>query len=105
MVPVLIMTMFAFWIAHCLLSVYEMIIDAMFLCFCHDMNQHDGSPGNEYYAPESLRRFLHEDEQTMSEIRPNQTVSMSEDEPDIKRQQPGSQQGMYPDLHDYQTIR
>lgn len=82
-----------------------MIIDAMFLCFCHDMNQHDGSPGNEYYAPESLRRFLHEDEQTMSEIRPNQTVSMSEDEPDIKRQQPGSQQGMYPDLHDYQTIR
>lgn len=62
MAPVLLMTLIAFWIAHCLLSVYEMVIDAMFLCFCQDMNRNDGTPGNEYYAPESLMRFLSDDE-------------------------------------------
>lgn len=108
------MSLFAFWIAHCLLSVYEMVIDALFLCFCHDMNQHNGSPGNEYYAPESLMKFLREDEQTMSEIRPNQSIPTNEDEDEtdmknIRQQQPQSQQhqqdGLYPDLDDYQTIR
>lgn len=64
------MSLFAFWVAHCLLSVYEMVIDAMFLCFCQDMNRHDGTPGNEYYAPPSLLRFLSEDQQEqMGEIR------------------------------------
>lgn len=33
------------------------------------MNRHDGSPGNEYYAPDSLRRFLSEDQEQLSEIR------------------------------------
>lgn len=73
------MSLFAFWIAHCLLSVYEMVIDAMFLCFCQDMNRHDGSPGNEYYAPESLMHFLVEDEQ-MAEIRSRQDQNKSDND-------------------------
>lgn len=70
------MSLFAFWVAHCLLSVYEMVIDAMFLCFCQDMNRHDGTPGNEYYAPESLIHFLSDDQtdRQMSELRPNQST-------------------------------
>ncbi|KAF7489658.1 Choline transporter-like protein 1 [Sarcoptes scabiei] len=109
--PVMLMSIFGFWIAHCILSVYEMVIDAMFLCFCHDMNTHDGTPGNEYYAPESLMKFLKDDEQTMQEIRPDQKVPTSaiddidnDDEADqIDHLQ---QKGIYPDLNndDYSTI-
>lgn len=94
------MSFFGFWVAHCLLSVYEMVIDAMFLCFCHDMNSHDGSPGNEYYAPDTLMKFLRDDEQVMSEIRPNQAVPTEEPDLPVK-------DGLYPDLNndDYSTIR
>lgn len=49
---------FAYFIAHCILSVYEMVMDTIFLCFCEDFNRHDGSPGNEYFAPPSLLEFL-----------------------------------------------
>ena len=76
------MSLFAFWVAHCLLSVYEMVIDAMFLCFCQDMNRHDGTPGNEYYAPESLIQFLSEDHEQMTEIRSNQKQNSKAKEDD-----------------------
>lgn len=75
------------------------------------MNTHDGTPGNEYYAPESLMKFLKDDEQTMQEIRPDQKVPTSaiddidnDDEADqIDHLQ---QKGIYPDLNndDYSTI-
>ncbi len=58
MVPVLVVSIFAFWIAHCILSVYEMVIDTIFLCFCEDYNRNDGTPGKEYYSPPSLIKFL-----------------------------------------------
>ena len=57
-VPVILVVIIGFWIAHCILSVYEMIIDALFLCFCVDYNNNDGSPGKEYYSPPSLMQFL-----------------------------------------------
>ena len=57
-IPVLMVAIIGFWIAHCILSVYEMIIDTLFLCFCEDYNKNDGSPGKEYYSPPSLMEFL-----------------------------------------------
>ena len=33
-VPVLLSSIFAFFIAHCFLSVYEMTVDALLLCTC-----------------------------------------------------------------------
>jgi len=36
----------------------QMIIDSLFLCFCHDYNTNDGSPGKEYYAPASLMVYV-----------------------------------------------
>ncbi len=77
------MSLFAFWVAHCLLSVYEMVIDAMFLCFCQDMNRHDGTPGNEYFAPPSLMRFLSEDQQEpLGEIRRNGNGTAAKQQPE-----------------------
>lgn len=60
-IPILVICIFAFFIAHCMLSVYEMVIDTLFLCFCEDVAVNDGSPGRELYAPESLREFLTSD--------------------------------------------
>jgi hypothetical protein len=33
-VPVLLVSVFAYFIAHCFLSIYEMTVDALLLCFC-----------------------------------------------------------------------
>ena len=37
-----------------------MVIDTLFMCFCEDVSQNDGSPGKEYYAPPSLMDFMNE---------------------------------------------
>ena len=37
-----------------------MVIDSLFICFCEDFKENDGSPGKEYYAPDSLLRFINE---------------------------------------------
>ncbi|CAM1321355.1 SLC44A1 (predicted) [Pycnogonum litorale] len=57
-IPIFVCVLFAFFIGHCVLSVYEMVIDTLFLCFCEDYDKNDGTPGKEYYAPPSLLVFL-----------------------------------------------
>lgn len=37
-----------------------MVIDTLFMCFCEDVSQNDGSPGKEHYAPPSLMAFMNE---------------------------------------------
>lgn len=41
-VPVIICGVFAFLVCHCFLTVYEMTIDTIFLCFCEDCERNDG---------------------------------------------------------------
>ncbi|XP_035828132.1 choline transporter-like protein 1 [Aplysia californica] len=53
-IPVLLVSVFSFFIAHCFLSVYEMIIDALLLCFCEDRDLNDGSPERPYFGSRSL---------------------------------------------------
>ncbi|KOX69985.1 CTL-like protein 1 [Melipona quadrifasciata] len=36
--PVFIICIFAFFIAHCIISLYETVIDTLFLCICEDKN-------------------------------------------------------------------
>lgn len=36
--PVFVICVFAFFIAHCVISLYETIIDTLFLCICEDKN-------------------------------------------------------------------
>jgi len=57
--PVLLLCIFSYLIAHCFLSVYEMVIDALLLCFCEDCQMNDGvTPGKEYYMNSSLMEFV-----------------------------------------------
>ncbi|KAJ2938220.1 hypothetical protein O0L34_g17557 [Tuta absoluta] len=37
-VPTLAICVFSFFIAHCILSLYEMVVDSLFLCVCEDRN-------------------------------------------------------------------
>lgn len=39
-----------------------MVIDTLFMCYCEDVNQNDGSPGKEYFAPPSLKAFMEDSE-------------------------------------------
>lgn len=59
-VPVLFATVLTYLIAHAMLSVYEMVIDTMFLCFVEDVNKNANSQEG-YYAPPGLLKFAQED--------------------------------------------
>ncbi|GBP15161.1 CTL-like protein 1 [Eumeta japonica] len=50
-VPTLLICVFAFFIAHCILSLYEMVVDALFICVCEDRNMNaDGQWKNSRLA-------------------------------------------------------
>uniref|UniRef100_A0A669E0S8 Choline transporter-like protein n=1 Tax=Oreochromis niloticus TaxID=8128 RepID=A0A669E0S8_ORENI len=56
--PLLIVCVFAFLVAHCFLSVFENVVDVLFLCFAVDTKYNDGSPGREYYMDKALMSFF-----------------------------------------------
>ncbi|XP_034044194.1 choline transporter-like protein 1 [Thalassophryne amazonica] len=56
--PLLIVCLFAFLVAHCFLSVFENVVNVLFLCFAVDTKYNDGSPGREYYMPKALMEFV-----------------------------------------------
>ncbi|XP_072319227.1 choline transporter-like protein 1 [Eucyclogobius newberryi] len=56
--PLLIVCLFAFLVAHCFLSVFENVVDVLFLCFAVDTKYNDGSRGHEYYMDKSLMEFV-----------------------------------------------
>ncbi|XP_074601588.1 choline transporter-like protein 1 isoform X2 [Brevipalpus obovatus] len=40
--PIIIAIIFAYFISHCFLAVYEMTIDTLFICFCEECSANDG---------------------------------------------------------------
>lgn len=52
--PLLIVLLFAFLVAHCFLSVFENVVDVLFVCFAVDTKYNDGSPGHEFYMDKAL---------------------------------------------------
>lgn len=56
--PVGVVFIFAFLIASCFLTIYEMCIDTLFLCFCEDSRVNDGSSGKQYFMSTSLMNFV-----------------------------------------------
>ena len=60
LLPLLIVAVVAFLIAHCFFTVYEMVIDALMVCFCEDLEANDGSEERPYYMSKSLKAFIDE---------------------------------------------
>lgn len=56
--PLLIVCLFAFLVAHCFLSVFENVVDVLFLCFAVDTKYNDGSPGREFYMDKALMEYV-----------------------------------------------
>ncbi|XP_038124980.1 choline transporter-like protein 1 [Cyprinodon tularosa] len=61
--PLLIACLFAFLVAHCFLSVFENVVDVLFLCFAVDVKYNDGSPGREFYMDKALMEFVENSKQ------------------------------------------
>lgn len=53
-VPLLLVGFFAYLISHSFLSVFEVTVDAMFLCFAIDMETNDGSAEKPYFVDQEL---------------------------------------------------
>ncbi|KAG9345506.1 hypothetical protein JZ751_008650 [Albula glossodonta] len=56
--PLIIVCLFAFLVAHCFLSIFEIVVDVLFLCFAIDTKYNDGSPGKEFYMDKALMEFV-----------------------------------------------
>ncbi|KAI4905809.1 hypothetical protein NFI96_017014 [Prochilodus magdalenae] len=65
--PLIIVCLFAFLVAHCFLSIFEMVVDVLFLCFAIDTKYHDGSPGSEYYMDKELMEFVESSKRAVAE--------------------------------------
>lgn len=56
-VPITLAGIFAYLVAHCFISIYEMIIDTIFLCFCEDCEKNDGI-SRPYFMSRGLMEFV-----------------------------------------------
>ncbi|XP_072114299.1 choline transporter-like protein 1 [Mobula birostris] len=75
--PLIIICLFAFFVSHCFLSIYEMVVDVLFLCFAVDCKHNDGSPGREYYMDKSLMEFMDESKKAMRSVSANRAEMKS----------------------------
>lgn len=57
-VPLALAGLFAYLVSHCFITVYEMAIDTIFLCFCEDCEQNDGI-SKPYYMSRGLMVTLY----------------------------------------------
>jgi len=63
--PVAVIMLFSFLTAHCFLSVYDMAVDTLLLCFCEDYRVNDGTAGNEYFMSKSLLAYVKNSSKTL----------------------------------------
>jgi hypothetical protein len=56
-VPLIIGVVLAFFIVHCFLSVFEMTVDTIFICFCIDCEENDGIT-RPYFMSAGLRKIM-----------------------------------------------
>lgn len=53
-IPVILSGIFAFLIAHCFVTVFEMTVDTIFICFCDDIVENDGVSRPFFMSPELM---------------------------------------------------
>lgn len=54
LLPLIIVCLFSFLVAHCFLSIFEIVVDVLFLCFAIDTKYNDGTPGKEFFMDKAL---------------------------------------------------
>ncbi|XP_067207426.1 choline transporter-like protein 1 isoform X2 [Linepithema humile] len=66
-VPITLAGIFAFLVAHCFISIYEMIIDTIFLCFCEDCEKNDGI-SRPYFMSRGLMEFVENSKKALKNL-------------------------------------
>ncbi|XP_077991866.1 choline transporter-like protein 1 [Glandiceps talaboti] len=56
-IPIALACVFAYIVSHTFLSVYEMTIDTIFICFCEDCDMNDGV-GRPYFMSKNLMSYV-----------------------------------------------
>uniref|UniRef100_A0A8B9P4A4 Choline transporter-like protein n=1 Tax=Apteryx owenii TaxID=8824 RepID=A0A8B9P4A4_APTOW len=59
-VPLLLVGFFAYVVSHSFLSVFEVTVDALFLCFAIDIETNDGSAEKPYFMDQELLTFVNQ---------------------------------------------
>ncbi|KAK8775663.1 hypothetical protein V5799_030994 [Amblyomma americanum] len=57
----------AYYVADACISLYEVAVDTLFLCFCEDCEQNNGG-SKPYFVTDSLRAFMHETKNDHSDM-------------------------------------
>ncbi|XP_058654793.1 choline transporter-like protein 1 isoform X3 [Onychostoma macrolepis] len=84
--PLIIVCLFAFLVAHCFLSIFEIVVDVLFLCFAIDTKYNNGTPGREFYMDKALMEFVENSRKSMAmeergrskRARPKEEVELTE---------------------------
>jgi len=66
--PVAFVCLFSFFVAHCTLSIYQMVVDALLLCFCEDCKMNDGHD-KPYYMNDSLMDYVDGSSNTLNRLK------------------------------------
>ncbi|XP_014054946.1 choline transporter-like protein 1 isoform X1 [Salmo salar] len=91
--PLIIVCLFAFLVAHCFLSIFEIVVDVLFLCFAIDTKYNDGTPGKEFYMDKALMEFVENSrklERVVERGRSRPTEAVSVEGPEMKPMAPGT---------------
>ncbi|BFZ16524.1 hypothetical protein BsWGS_19563 [Bradybaena similaris] len=82
-IPVLLVSILSFFIAHCFLSTYQMILHALLLCFCEDRDLNDGSPERPYFGSSTFMVHVTECSSALNDLlrRKRESISEPESEP------------------------
>ncbi|CAB1325492.1 unnamed protein product [Coregonus sp. 'balchen'] len=91
--PLIIVCLFAFLVAHCFLSIFEIVVDVLFLCFAIDTKYNDGTPGREFYMDKALMEFVENSrklERVVERGRSRPTEAVSVEGAEMKPMAPGT---------------
>lgn len=75
-VPVTLSGLFAYFVSHCFMTVYEMVIDTIFLCFCEDCEKNDGE-NRPYYMSRGLMEFVENSKKALDSKKKSSAVEAS----------------------------
>ncbi|XP_065171990.1 LOW QUALITY PROTEIN: choline transporter-like protein 1 [Atheta coriaria] len=76
--PLVVSTLIAFFMAYCVLSVYDTTLDTIFLCFCEDCEINDGL-SRPYYMSAELMIFVENSKKALEQLEANKTQPKTEE--------------------------
>lgn len=56
-VPLILVGLFSYTVANAFVTLFEMSVETIFMCFCEDCERNDGSEARPYFMTETLRKI------------------------------------------------